>query len=343
MMNMATKMQAIGFDRSLVIENNHSLIAFEEAYPSTLPFDVIVKVSAVSVNPADAKVRIRSALDTALAAPRIIGFDAVGEVVSLGDSVSDFSVGDRVYYAGDASRQGSNAAFQVVDSRIIALAPAALSDAEAAVLPLTSITACEALFERLRISKTAEGKTLLIIGGAGGVGSIATQIAKHFTHLTVITTASRPESISWAKEMGADKVADHKDLINSVKQLGFETVDYIFNTADTIGHWDAMAELIAPQGMICSIVEFEGGVDLNKLQGKSAGFVWELMFTKPLFNTADLSSQGEILKEISALMDSGELKTTLTETLHGLSVDTLKSAHKKIESGATIGKIAIQY
>ncbi|OUS19989.1 NADPH:quinone reductase ['Osedax' symbiont bacterium Rs2_46_30_T18] len=342
-MSTATKMHAIGFNRSLIIEDEYSLISFEEAYPTMRELDVIVKVSAVSVNPADAKVRIRSALETTLESPRIIGFDAVGEVVSVGPGVTDFSVADRVYFAGDASRQGSNAEYQVVDSRIIALAPAKLSDAQAAVLPLTSLTACEALFERLRISKTETGKTLLIIGGAGGVGSIATQIAKHFTELTVITTASRAESISWARKMGADHVADHRDLINSVKQLGFETVDYIFNTADTIGHWDAMAELIAPQGMICSIVEFEGSVDLNKLQGKSAGFVWELMFTKSSFNTPDIKSQGEILKEIAGLMDSGHLTTTLTETLYGLSEDTLKSAHKKIESGATVGKIAIQY
>jgi len=342
-MTLPTKMHAIGFDRSLNIEDQHSLISFEEAYPATRPLDVIVKVSAVSVNPADAKVRIRSAPDATLDSPRIIGFDAVGEIVSVGSSVTVFSAGDRVYYAGDASRQGSNAEFQAVDSRIIALAPETLSDVEAAVLPLTSITACEALFERLGISKTAKGKTLLIIGGAGGVGSIATQIAKHFTDLTVITTASRLESIRWAKKMGADHVADHRDLINSVKQLGFETVDYIFNTADTIGHWDAMAQLIAAQGMICSIVEFEGSVDLNKLQAKSAGFVWELMFTKPLFDTADIKSQGEILQQIASLMDSGDLTTTLTETLYGLTQETLKTAHEKIESAATIGKIAIQY
>lgn len=342
-MSVPTKMQAVGFNRSLVIEDKNSLIAFEEAYPTAKPLDVIVKVSAVSVNPADAKVRIRTAPDTTLESPRIIGFDAVGEIVTVGSSVSDFSIGDRVYYAGDASRQGTNAEYHAVDSRIIALAPAKLTDAEAAVLPLTAITACEALFERLRISKTEKGKTLLIIGGAGGVGSITTQIAKHFTDLTVIATASRPESISWCKKMGADHVADHKDLINSVKQLDFETVDYIFNTADTIGHWDAMAELIAPQGMICSIVEFEGSVDLNMLQGKSVGFVWELMFTKPMHNTSDVASQGEILKEIASLMDSGELKTTVTETLNGFTAETLKSAHQKIESGATVGKIAIKY
>jgi len=342
-MTQVTKMQAIGFECSLKIDEENSLISFDEDFPSALPLDVIVKVNAVSVNPADAKVRIRSACDARLDAPRIIGFDAVGEVITVGTSVVDFSVGDRIYYAGDASRQGSNAEYQAVDSRIVALAPEKLSDAEAAVLPLTSLTAYEALFERLNISKTASGKTLLIIGGAGGVGSIATQIAKHFTHLTVITTASRPQSIEWAKKMGADRVADHRDLINSVRLQGFETVDYIFNTADTIGHWDAMAELIAPQGMICSIVEFAGSVDLNKLQGKSAGFVWELMFTKSAFATADLSSQGDILKEIAALMDSGALTTTLTETLSGMSVNTLKSAHKKIESGATVGKIAIQY
>ncbi|HAS6207347.1 TPA: zinc-binding alcohol dehydrogenase family protein [Vibrio parahaemolyticus] len=343
-MSIATKtMKAIGFTESLPVSDPQSLCLFDAEYPKAASHDVIVKINAVSMNPADAKIRIRAAKSTTLDTPKIAGYDAVGTIVDLGDEVKNFALGDRVYYAGDVTRQGSNAEYQAVDSRIIALAPNSLTDAEAAALPLTALTGWEALFDRLRINHTTKGKSLLIIGGAGGVGSITTQIAKQLTDLTVITTASRPETIEWSRQMGADYVANHHDLVSSVKALGFETVDYIFNTADTVGHWDSMAELIAPQGMISSIVEFDGGVDLSKLQGKSAGFVWELMFTRSLFNTADIEKQGEILQQIANLVDAGRIRTTLNETLSGFSAETFKIAHEKIESGTSIGKMSIVF
>ncbi|MGY8871479.1 MAG: zinc-binding alcohol dehydrogenase family protein [Pseudomonadales bacterium] len=343
MSNVIRKMKAIGFTKSLPITDPQCLFIFDAAYPEGGPHDVVVKISAVSINPADAKIRIHSAEKTTLDTPKITGYDAVGTIVSIGDQVKGFTLNDRVYYAGDVTRQGSNAEYQAVDSRIIALAPKSLTDAAAAALPLTALTAWEAIFDRLHINPTIKGKTLLIIGGAGGVGSIATQIAKQLTNLTVITTASRPETIEWSKIMGADHVANHHDLVGSVKKLGFDTVDYIFNTADTAGHWDAMAELIAPQGMISSIVEVDGGVDLTKLQGKSVGFVWELMFTRSLFDTSDIEKQGEILQQIANLADAGRIQTTLKETLSGFSADTLVAAHEKIESGTTIGKISITF
>ncbi|WP_116870095.1 zinc-binding alcohol dehydrogenase family protein [Vibrio splendidus] len=336
-------MKAIGFTESLAVTQNNSLIEFEADYPIMGPYDVIVKVSSVSINPADAKVRIRSAQETVLETPRVLGYDAVGTIVGVGERVSKFQLKDRVYYAGDVSRSGSNAEYQAVDSRVIAIAPRSFTDAEAASLPLISLTGWEALFDRLRISPTEQGKSILIIGGAGGVGSITTQIAKQLTNLTVITTASRPESIEWSKKMGADYVANHHDLIKSVRDLGFEHVDYIFNVADTIGHWDAMVELISPQGMICSIVEFDGGIDLTKLQGKSVGFFWELMFTRTLFNTSDIESQGSILQKVANLVDSGRIKNVVTEELSGFDVETLILAHEKIESGKTLGKIVINF
>ncbi|QKJ23631.1 zinc-binding alcohol dehydrogenase family protein [Poseidonibacter lekithochrous] len=335
-------MKVIGFKTSLDIEKEESLISFEKQKPTAENFDVLVEVNAVSVNPADAKIRIRSAKDITLDNAKILGYDAVGVIKEIGKDVSDFKIGDRIFYAGDVSRDGSNAQYQLVDSRIIAKAPSSLNDIEASVLPLTSLTGWEALFDRLKVS-AFEKKTLLIIGGAGGVGSITTQIAKELTNLTVITTASREETIAWSKSMGADYVANHKDLINSVKSLGFENVDYIFNTADTIGHWDAMAELIAPQGMIASIVEFDGNVNLSKLQGKSAGFVWELMFTRSLFKTEDMKKQHQILSQISSLVDCGRIKTTLTQSINGFTVESIKEAHSQIETGKTIGKIAINY
>lgn len=342
-MSTNTTMKAIGFKRSLPIDDSESLFLFDAAYPAAGPHDLIVKISAVSVNPADAKVRVRAARDSALEVPRIVGFDAVGTVVETGPEVQGFAPGDRVYYAGDITRPGSNAQYQAIDARIAAKAPATLNDAEAAALPLTALTAWEALFDRLRIKPGESGKTLLVIGGAGGVGSITTQLARQLTGLTVIATATRPGSIAWATSMGAHHVADHKDLAGSVKALGFETVDYILNTADTVGHWDAMADLIAPQGMICSIVEFDGGVDLAKLMGKSAGFVWELMFTRPMFKTADMAEQGSILTQLAALADAGKIRSTLTRTLDGFAVETFKKAHRAIESASTIGKISIVY
>lgn len=339
---MTTMMKAIGFSESKTIDEENSLYEFEMAMPEIGEFDLLVKVAAISVNPADAKIRVRSAVNKTLESPRVLGFDAVGEVVSVGSKVTNFTEGDRVYYAGDVTRPGTNAQYHAVDSRIVARAPKGLTDAEAAVVPLTALTGWEALFDRLRVDPS-ERKTLLIIGGAGGVGSITTQIAKQLTNLTVIATASRPETEAWVKEMGADYVANHRNLIESVHDLGFETVDYIFNVADTVGHWDAMAELIAPQGMIGSIVEFDSGIDLSKLQGKSVGFVWELMFTRSIYKTQDMYKQGDILKQVANLIDSGRIQSTLTKEINGFNAESLKQGHRLMESGAMIGKLAINF
>ncbi len=341
-MSLPSTMQAVGFTHSLPIDEANSLVQFETPLPKPGSKDLLVKVAANSINPADAKLRVRTAVDKPHDEPKIIGFDAVGEVVDLGDEVEGFSIGDRVYYAGDITRAGSNAEYQTVDYRITANAPMSLSDAEAAVLPLATLTAWEALFDRLRV-RADEKKSLLVIGGAGGVGSITIQLAKQLTNLTVIGTASRPETIEWVKDMGADYVVNHRDLVNSVREQGIEHVDYIFNVADTKGHWDSMVELIAPQGMISSIVEFEGGIDLSALQGKSVGFIWELMFTRSLFGTPDIQKQQDILFQVANLVDAGRIQTTLTKTLEGFDVETFKQAHRMIESGASIGKVAIKF
>ena len=254
---------------------------------------------------------------------------------------SEMCIRDR-YYAGDVTRLGANAEFQAVDYRITAKAPKSLSDEAAAVMPLATLTAWEALFDRLRV-RPEEKKSILIIGGAGGVGSITIQLAKQLTNLKVIATASRPETEQWVRDMGADHVVNHRNLVESVREQGIQHVDYIFNVADTKGHWDSMVELIAPQGMISSIVEFDGGVDLSALQGKSAGFIWELMFTRSLFNTDDIQKQQDILFQAANLIDAGRIKSTLTTTLKGFSVDIIKDAHQRIESSASIGKTAIKY
>ncbi|NVN80526.1 MULTISPECIES: zinc-binding alcohol dehydrogenase family protein [unclassified Vibrio] len=341
-MSVPSKMKAIGFTQSLAITEQDSLVEFETNLPELKEHDLLVKVSATSINPADAKIRIRSAQDKTLEQPKVLGYDAVGEVVGKGTDVEGFELGDRVYYAGDVTRMGANAEYQAVDYRITAKAPKSLSDEAAAVMPLATLTAWEALFDRLRV-RPEEKKSILIIGGAGGVGSITIQLASQLTNLTVIATASRPETEQWVRDMGADHVVNHRNLVKSVREQGIQHVDYIFNVADTKGHWESMVELIAPQGMISSIVEFDGGIDLSALQGKSAGFVWELMFTRSLFNTDDIQKQQDILFQAANLIDSGRIKSTLTTTLNGFSVETLKDAHQRIESSASIGKTAIKY
>ncbi|MTH14747.1 zinc-binding alcohol dehydrogenase family protein [Flavobacterium sp. LC2016-01] len=337
-------MKAIGFKTSLDIKEKESFIEFEAVKPVPGADDLLVKIDAISVNPVDFKIRQSSAKDTVLETPKIIGWDAVGIVQAVGEKVTLFEVGDLVYYAGDITKQGSNAEYQIIDERIAGRKPKSLSIEEAAVIPLTALTAWEILFDRIRINAEKDkGKSILIIGGAGGVGSIAIQLAKKIAGLTVIATASRPETIEWCKKQGADFVVDHKNLIASVKEAGFETVDFILDFVDTNVYWDSMAELIKPQGHIASITGSSEPVALNKLKSKSVSFSWELMYTRSMFQTEDMIEQHHILNKIADLLDEGVLKTTLNLTLNGLTADNLKKAHQLLESGRTIGKIAIKF
>jgi NADPH2:quinone reductase len=330
-------MKAIGFKTSLSIEEKDSFIEFEIQKPVPGPHDLLVKISAISVNPVDFKIRQNSAKDTILETPKIIGWDAVGIVEAIGENATLFSVGDEVYYAGDITKQGSNAEYQIIDERIVGKKPKSLSIEEAAAIPLTALTAWETLFDRIRINPEKDkGKTILIIGGAGGVGSIAIQLAKKIAGLTVIATASRPETITWCKQQGADFVVDHKNLISSVREAGFEHVDFILDFVNTNFYWDTMVELIKPQGRIASITGSNDPVALNKLKTKSVSFSWESMFTRSTFQTADMQEQGIILNKIADLLDNGTLKSTLKETLIGLTADNLKKAHQLLESGKTV-------
>ncbi len=337
-------MKAIGFKTSLPIENPESFIEFEAVKPIPGPHDLLVKIDAISVNPVDFKIRQNSAQDTVLETPKIIGWDAVGIVQAVGQEVTLFEVGDPVYYAGDITKQGSNAEYQIIDERIVGRKPKTLSIEESAVIPLTALTAWEILFDRIRISADKDkGKSILIIGGAGGVGSIAIQLAKKIAGLTVIATASRPETIDWCKQQGADFVVDHKNLISSVREAGFEHVDFILDFVDTNAYWDIMVELIKPQGHIASITGSSDTVALTKLKSKSVSFSWELMYTRSMYQTEDMVEQHNILNIVADLLDDGILKTTLNTTLNGLSAENLKKAHELLESGKTIGKIAIKF
>lgn len=336
-------MKAVALKAYLPIDNPESLLDVELEKPIPTGRDLLIAVSAVSVNPVDTKVRKpKDGIDTNY---RVLGWDAVGRVVATGPEVTLFNLGDEVYYAGSIIRPGSNSEFQVVDERIVGHKPKSLSNAEAAAIPLTAITAWEGLFERLQISheKNEPQKTILIIGGAGGVGSIAIQLAKHLTSVKVIATASRQESAQWCKSLGADYVIDHNQpFLNQLKDNGITHVDYIFCLNNTDQHWLNMAEVIKPQGHICSIVELTGAVDLNVLKNKSVSFSWELMFTRSLYETDDMIEQHHLLNRVAQLIDDGKLMTTVKNILSPINAENLRKAHAQIETGKTIGKIVLE-
>ena len=335
-------MKAVALTAYLPIDNPQSLLDVELEKPGPQGRDLRVAVQAVSVNPVDTKVRAPK--DKTESQPRVLGWDAAGVVEAVGPEVSLFKPGDRVYYAGDITRPGSNSEYQLVDERIVGRTPASLSNAEAAALPLTAITAWEGLFDRLRISRhNNTEKTLLIIGGAGGVGSIAIQLAKQLTSTRVIATASRTETREWCLSLGADQVVDHTDLVNSVRAAGHHHVDYIFCLNNTEQHWPSLCELIKPQGTICSIVETKHPVNLTQLQGKSASFVWEFMFTRSMYQTTDMIEQHHLLNKLSELIDAGKIKTTVTKVITPINADNLRKAHAQLESGRTIGKVVLEH
>ncbi len=337
-------MKAIGFKQSLPITEKESFIEFETEKPAPSGYDLLVKISAISVNPVDFKIRQNAAKDTILDTPKIIGWDAVGIVEAAGDKTSRFRAGDEVYYAGDITRSGSNAEYQLIDERIVGHKPKNLTIAEAAAIPLTGLTAWESLFDRIKINPGADkGKTVLVLAGAGGVGSIAIQIAKKVAGLTVIATASRPESENWCKQLGADYVVNHHNLKAELEKTGHSQVDYILDFVDLGGYWEIVADIIKPQGHIVSITGSSKPLNLNLFKNKSVTFSWEFMYTRSLFTTDDMDRQHQILDEIADLLDTGTLKTTLTTTLEGFTVENLKKAHQMQESGTTIGKTVIQF
>lgn len=337
-------MKAIGFKTSLDITNPESFIEFETEKPTAHGKNLLVKIQAISVNPVDYKIRQSSAKNTVLEIPKIIGWDAVGIVEAVGEETTLFKVGDAVYYAGDLTKPGCNASYQLVDERIVGRKPKNISNEAAAALPLTSLTAWEILFDRMRIQLDKDaGKSILIIGGAGGVGSIAIQLAKKIAGLTVIATASRPETIDWCKAKGADVVVDHKNLIDEIRNAGFQYVDFIVDFVDNNAYWPMMCELIKPQGHIASITGSSVPVALNALKTKSVTFSWELMYTRSMFQTDDMIEQHAILNKISDLIEAGILTSTLQTVLTGFTVANLKRAHALLESGKTIGKVVIAF
>ena len=339
-------MKAIGFYQFLPVENPESLVEVEIPDPEPGARDLLVRVRAVSVNPVDVKVRSRQ--NAVEKEPKIIGWDAAGVVESIGSEVSLFKVGDEVYYAGDITRPGCNSQYHLVDERIVGRKPASLSFEQAAAMPLTTITAWEALFDRMGVEKGAPAeqgrKSVLVIGGAGGVGSIAIQLVKKVAGCKVIATASRDDSAEWCRKFGADEIINHhKPFAEEFKRIGANEVDYILCFNSTEKHIQNMADVIKPQGKICTIVETKDSqpVNISLFQAKSVGFMWELMFTRSMFKTPDMQAQHELLNEAGQLFDEGVLKTTMTENYGPLTAENLRKAHGKIESGSMIGKLVL--
>lgn len=338
-------MKAVGYVTSQSIEVPGALQDLDLPKPVPGPHDLLVKVAAISVNPVDFKVR--SGRSGTAEAPVVLGWDAVGSVEAIGPSVTLFKTGDEVFYAGHIMRPGSNAEYQLVDERITGRKPRSLEAAAAAALPLTALTAYEMLFDRLGIARRgasgagSHGKSLLIIGGAGGVGSIAIQLARQLTDVTVVATASRPDSIDWVKARGAHQVIDHrKPLQEELARVGLSSVDYIFSTNATDQYWEAITAVIAPQGKV-GLIDDPATIDVRTLKRKSVSLHWELMFTRSLFETADMIRQHEILNEIAQLVESGVIKSTLAENFGTINAANLTRAHRLLESGKSIGKIVL--
>ncbi|MGY2892995.1 zinc-binding alcohol dehydrogenase family protein [Deinococcus sp. UYEF24] len=336
-------MKAVGFTQHLPVSDPSSLQDLTLPAPIPGPRDLLVRVQAVAVNPVDTKVRGPKATDVRHDPPKILGWDASGTVEAVGEGVTLFKVGDEVYYAGDYTRPGSNAELQAVDERIVGHKPRSLSFAEAAALPLTAITAWEGMVDRLHIRPTGEdaGKTLLIIGGAGGVGSVAIQLAKQFG-LKVVATASRPETAQWVRELGADEVIDHKgDMPAQLKALGIDGVHYVYSTYYTEQHWKAIVEVLRPQGGVVAI-DSAVNIDLALLKQKSGTFAWEFMFTRSMFQTDDMAEQGRLLNAVAKLVDAGKVRSTVTQTMTPIDAENLKKAHAELEDLSVIGKIVLE-
>lgn len=334
-------MKAIGYFHSLPIADPAALQDLQLPEPVAGPRDLLVRVRAVSVNPVDTKVRQNAAPEAGQA--KVLGWDAVGIVEAVGAAVTKFQVGDRVYYAGSIVRPGANAELHAVDERIVAKAPQSLDDAQAAALPLTTITAYELLFDRLRVPRNGgAGQTLLVVGGAGGVGSILIQLARQLTQLRVVATASRAETRQWCLDLGAHAVIDHsKPLATELRAAGIPDVDMVASLTQTAQHYAQIIESLKPQGQI-AVIDDLPSLDAMPLKTKCISLHWEMMFTRSRFETPDMAAQGALLAEVAGLVDAGTLRTTANAALGTINAENLRRAHALLESGRTQGKIVLQ-
>ncbi|NYT63328.1 zinc-binding alcohol dehydrogenase family protein [Alcaligenaceae bacterium] len=333
-------MKAIGYADNLPIDNERALFDLELPIPEPGERDLLVRVHAISVNPRD--VKTRHTFSASAAKPRIIGYDASGIVEKVGAGVTLFQPGDAVFYAGVLNRQGSNAEFQCIDERIVGRKPSSLDHATSASLPLTALTAYEMLFDRLAVPRNiTPQRSVLILGGAGGVPSMAIQLARH-AGLVVVASASRPESEQWVRDLGAQHVVNHtQPLDTQIKALGIGTIDYVFSTHTSASAWEEISRIMTPQGRF-GLIDDPEPLDLRLYKSNSVSIHWEAMFTRPMQNTPDMIRQHEILNTISQLIDSGAIRATATQNLGTINAANLRKAHSLIEGGHTIGKIVLE-
>lgn len=336
-------MKAVGFTQCHPIDNAEALIDLDlPEPPAPQGHDMLVAVRAVSVNPVDTK---RRKSEPPKDGARVLGFDAAGVVRAVGPDGTLFKPGDEVFYAGVVTRAGSNAELQLVDERIVGHKPKSLSFAEAAAIPLTAITAWEGLFDRMGVVQGAEagrGDALLVIGGAGGVGSMVIQIARALTGLTIVATASRPETAEWCRSLGAHHVVDHHgDIAQQMKALGLKGARYVFSTATTARNWSQIADAVAPQGKVL-LIESTAQVDARDVMRKSVSIHWELMFTRPMFGTPDMIEQHNLLNAVADLLDAGKLRGTATKNLGAINAANLRAGHTMVEAGRMIGKVVLE-
>ncbi|WP_188151867.1 zinc-binding alcohol dehydrogenase family protein [Teredinibacter waterburyi] len=335
-------MKAVAYNKAGSVDRDDALVDITLDKPKAEGRDLLVKIRAVSVNPVDAK--LRQGREPAPDAWEVLGYDAAGVVEAVGPEVKSFKAGDEVFYAGALNRPGTNSEYHLVDERIVGNKPTSISDTEAAALPLTAITAWEILFDRLDVMRPTVqgGKTILVIGGAGGVGSITIQLLRALTDLTVIATASRAETKAWVKDCGAHHVIDHHEpLAPQIEALGLGAPGFVFSTTQTDKHYGDIVELIAPQGRF-GLIDDPGDLSIMPLKMKAISLHWELMFTRSLFDTPDVATQGKILNEVATLVDGGKIRSTVTETAGKINAENLRNVHARIESGSARGKIVLE-
>jgi NADPH2:quinone reductase len=334
-------MKAIIVYEALPTDNAKCFEMVDMEMPVAVGHDILVRIDAISINPVDSKQRL--GISGRLDEPLVLGWDACGEVISVGHSVQNYKIGDMVMYAGDITRPGSYAEYQLVDERIVGPKPEKLSCDEAATLPLTTLVAWESLFDRLEINRNdSDNSALLIIGAAGGLGSMAIQFARQLSNCTIIATASRPESKKWCSELGAHHVIDHSgDLPEQLKAIGFDTVPYILNCSNNIPYWEIMSQIVSPEGAICLVASTKEKLDLDIYMEKSVRINYELMFTRAIFGTEKMSIQGDVLTKTSEMIGAGTIRHVMTENFGSMSPSSLAKAHSHIEQGRMIGKMAL--
>ncbi|SMX30504.1 Zinc-type alcohol dehydrogenase-like protein [Pelagimonas phthalicica] len=335
-------MKAIGYYENLPSSDPKSLVDLDLPKPSPTGRDILVEVKAISVNPVDTKIRQGRAASNGQ--PEVLGWDATGVVAAIGPEVTGYAPGDKVWYAGDISRPGTNSEFHLVDERIVGRMPETLGFSAAAALPLTALTAYEMLFDRLKVTEPVAGgaKAALIIGGSGGVGSIAIQLLRALSDVSVIATASRPETQAWVKELGAHHVVDHSQpLAKQVAALGIGAPSFVFSTTHSDSYISEVTSLVAPQGRY-GLIDDPAAFDIMPFKGKSISIHWELMYTRSLFQTADITRQQDILNEVAALVDAGKVRTTTDQPLGLITAENLRKAHGMLESNKTKGKLVLE-